>query len=191
MLAKKPRMCSGCIGSPSTWLNASRRREPRTRTSLAIAIHAASAFSGVRCVPRSVTCNSSPKLRNSSWYGVDMRSTQRGLDVRRNRLGLVDRRIARDHPPVASDEELGEVPLDRVDTKQAAFLILQPSPERVRLVAVDVHLGEQREIDLVVERAEIPDFRLVAGLLVAELIAGKPQDHQAALAIIAPQALQS
>src|SRR5690606_19292887 len=52
-------------------------------------------------------------------------------------------------------------------------------------------LGEHREIDPVVERAERPDLLLVARFLVAELIAREAQHHQAALAIIGPQPLQA
>src|SRR4051812_29660459 len=118
-----------------------------------MATHAASAFSGLRSLPRITTCNSSPTLRNSSWCGVDTTSAQGSLDVGGQRFRLVDRRIARDDAPVATDEELAEIPFDRLCAEDSTLLRLQPAPERMRVVAVDVDLGEQGEIDFVVERA--------------------------------------
>src|SRR3546814_1357385 len=59
-------------------------------------------------------------------------SAQRPFDVACQRSGLVGRRIPLDHPPVAADEELAEVPLDRIDAEQAALLLLQPLPQRMR-----------------------------------------------------------
>src|SRR3546814_7351390 len=112
-------------------------------------------------------------------------------DVACQRSGLVGRRIPLDHPPVAADEELAEVPLDRIDAEQAALLLLQPLPQRMRAVAVDVDLGEHGEVHVVGQRTEFPDRRLVARLLVAELVAGETQHHQAAVAIVAPQHLQA
>src|SRR3546814_7884935 len=66
---------------------------------------------------------------------------------------------------VAADEELAEVPLDRIDAEQAALLLLQPLPQRMRAVAVDVDLGEHGEVHVVGQRTEFPDRRLVARLL--------------------------
>src|SRR3546814_6370520 len=61
----------------------------------------------------------------------------------------------------------------------------------MRAVAVDVDLGEHGEVHVVGQRTELPDLRLVARLLVAELVAGETQHHQAAVAIVAPQLLQA
>ena len=47
--------------------------------------------------------------------------------------------------------------------------------ERMGVGAVDLGLGEQREADVVGERAELLDFGLVARLLMAELVAGKAE----------------
>src|SRR5690606_33663729 len=115
---------------------------------------------------------------------------QRLLDVARQRLRLVGRRVAPDHPAVAADQELGEVPLDRVDAEQAALLVLQPLPQRVGGGAVDLDLGEHREADVVGQRAEIADLVRIARLLVAELVAGKAEHHQALVAVVAPELLQ-
>src|SRR5690606_25382989 len=106
------------------------------------------------------------------------------------RLGLHGWRMSRQHASVATDQELGEVPLDRIDPEQATLLALEPGPQRMRTRAVDLDLGEHREIDAVVERAEGPDPGLVARLLVAELVARKAEHHQPALAVVAPQLLQ-
>src|SRR5688500_6894546 len=109
-------------------------------------------------------------------------SGQRRLDVLHQRLWRIRRCITLDDASVAADQELAEVPLDRADAEEAALLILQPFPQRVRAVAVDVDLGEHREVNVVGERAEVLDLGFVAGLLMAELVAGKAKHHQAAIA---------
>jgi hypothetical protein len=58
---------------------------------------------------------------------------ERGFDVGADRLGRVVRRVALEHLAVAADQELGEVPLDRLGAEQARRLGLQPVPQRVRL----------------------------------------------------------
>src|SRR5690606_14238733 len=56
---------------------------------------------------------------------------------------------------------------------------------------VDVDLGEHRERHPVVALAELRDLLLVAGLLVAELVAREAEDDQALLAIGVLQLLQA
>src|SRR3546814_16707293 len=102
-------------------------------------------------------------------------------DVACQRSGLVGRRIPLDHPPVAADEELAEVPLDRIDAEQAALLLLQPLTQRMRAVAVDVDLGEHGEVTVVGQRKDFPDPRLIALLLVTDLVAGPTPHNPAAL----------
>src|SRR5690606_884333 len=116
---------------------------------------------------------------------------QEGVDVGGDALGLVGRRVAADHAAVAGDEELCEVPLHRLESEQAGLLLLEPAVERMRIAAVDLDLGEHREADVVAQRAELADFRLVARLLVAELVAGEAQHDQTALAALAPEFLQA
>ena len=58
------------------------------------------------------------------------------------------------------------------------------------LGAVDVDLREQREVDAVIERAEVLDLRFVAGFLVAELVAGEAEHHEAAVGVVLPQLFQ-
>ena len=63
--------------------------------------------------------------------------------------------------------------------------------KRMRRAAVDFDLLVQRETDVVVERAEIADLVGVARLLVAELVAGEAQHHQALVLVLLPQLLES
>src|SRR5690606_14351193 len=75
--------------------------------------------------------------------------------------------------------------------EQPALLALEPGPQRMRIRPVHLDLGEHREIDPVVERAERLDLRLVARFLVPELVAGEAEHDQAALAVVGPQLLQA
>ena len=59
--------------------------------------------------------------------------------------------------------------------------LLQRLEQRVRVRAVDLDLGEHREGHVVVGGAELLDFGLVAGLLMAELVAGEAEHGEAAL----------
>ena len=56
----------------------------------------------------------------------------------------------------------------------------------MRAGAVDFDLREQRERDVVVERAELLDLGLVAGLLMAELVARKTEHGEPGFAVLAP-----
>jgi hypothetical protein len=56
--------------------------------------------------------------------------------------------------------------------------------------AIDLDLGEHRERDVVIERAEIPDLRLVPRLLMAELVAREAEHGEAARAKPALQRLK-
>src|SRR3954466_1968940 len=116
---------------------------------------------------------------------------ERGLDVLLDGFGLLGRRISLADLAVAADQELGEVPLDRLDAEQAGLLALQPLPQRMRIRAVDLDLGHHREADAVVELAEGRDLVVAARVLVAELVARKADDHQAAFAVLLPQFFQA
>src|SRR5512139_1237307 len=104
--------------------------------------------------------------------GPPVASHQCGLDVPGDLLRGVVRRIAPQDAPVPADQELGEVPLDRFGAEKARLLPAQVPVEGVRVRPVDVHLREQREGHVVVQRAELPDFGLVPWLLVFDLVAG-------------------
>src|SRR5688572_30486702 len=72
----------------------------------------------------STSTRSAPSRRANRTVGAPMASgRQCGLDVARDRLGLVGGRIALEHAAVAPDQELAEVPLDRIDAQEAALLV--------------------------------------------------------------------
>src|SRR5581483_3500407 len=56
--------------------------------------------------------------------------------------------------------------------------------------AIDFDLFEQREADLVIQRAEIADLFRTARLLMTELVAGETQHHESAILVSAIQRLQ-
>src|SRR4051812_9764609 len=115
---------------------------------------------------------------------------ERGLDVLGQRRGSVLRCIALHHPAILADQELGEVPLDRLDAEQARGFRRQPLVQRVRVAAVDVDLGHHREAHAVVALAELADLRIAARILRAELVAGEADHHQPAVLVGLVQLLQ-
>lgn len=54
--------------------------------------------------------------------------------------------------------------------------MLQPLVQGVRIVAVDVDLAKDGKGNLLVQRAEVLDLLVGAGLLAAELVAGEADD---------------
>src|SRR5690606_1661634 len=87
--------------------------------------------------------------------------------------------------------ELGKVPLDPLRTEDALGLVLEPAVERVRALAVDLYLGEQREGDLIPRVAEGLNFCLVPRLLLAELVAREAQDDEPPRAEAAMELLEA
>ena len=75
---------------------------------------------------RAAARDHSPHAGAASVVRGEAASGERGFDVLRERLGRVGRCVALEHLAVAADQELGEVPLDRVDAEEAALLFLQP-----------------------------------------------------------------
>ncbi len=59
--------------------------------------------------------------------------------------------------------------LDTREAQEARFLALEPLVDLVRVVAVHVRLGHEREADAVVELAELGDLLVALGLLTAKL----------------------
>ena len=112
---------------------------------------------------------------------------QVGLD----RLWFVARRIALEYRAVGADEELGEVPLDRLGTEKAGLLRLEVFVERVRMRTVHVDLCEHREGDAVVPGTELHDFCFAARLLVPELITGEPEHDETPVLELVVERLQS
>lgn len=111
-------------------------------------------------------------------------------DVRLKLLRLGGRAIATDDPAIATDQELGEVPLDRGGAQEATFLPPQPLPQWISGRSIDIDPGGQRETHPVIKLAEGLDLLRIARFLVAELVAGKADHHQALFAVTLPQCLQ-
>ena len=63
--------------------------------------------------------------------------------------------------------------LDAGEAEETGLLGLEPLVDLVRVVAVDIRLGHEREGDAVVELAELGDLLVVLGLLAAELDVGR------------------
>ena len=59
--------------------------------------------------------------------------------------------------------------LDAGEAKDTSLLALEPLVDLVRVVAVDVRLGHEREGHAVVKLAELGDLLVVFGLLAGEL----------------------
>src|SRR5690606_1097729 len=87
---------------------------------------------------------------------------------------LVRRRVALDDLAVAAHQELGEVPLNGLGAQHAGVFTLHPAVQRVGVGAVDLGLGAPRVREAILRRAEIATGSLVAGFLVAELVARNP-----------------
>lgn len=95
---------------------------------------------------------------------------------------------------VTSDEELFKVPLDALEAKQTGLLLLEPGPERVGAVAVDLGLLHDGEADAVVDLAEALDLLVGAWLLAAELVAGEAEDDKVIRVLrleVGPELLQT
>lgn len=88
------------------------------------------------------------------------------------------------------DEELLEVPLDAFEAQHAGLLVLEVLVHGVRVVAVDVHLFHDGERHAVVELAELADLLVRAALLVAELVAGEPDDLEALVVVALVELLE-
>lgn len=95
---------------------------------------------------------------------------------------------------VSSDEELFKVPLDALETQKTGLLLLEPGPERVGAVAVDLGLLHDGEADAVVDLAEALNLLVGPGLLAAELVAGEAEDDKVIRVLlleVGPELLQA
>src|SRR6185312_15172511 len=113
------------------------------------------------------------------------------LDLRPDRLRRLVRRIAGHHAALAIDQELGEIPFDRLAAEQAARLAFEPAIERMGVRPIDLDLVEHREADAEIAGAELRDLAGCAGLLCAELIAGKAEHGETAPRQIRVEALET
>ena len=93
-------------------------------------------------------------------------------------------REAGDHFSVGVDEELLEVPLDVRRVTVAGVLSLEPVVEFGRVVAVDVDLGEHREVDVVVVVDESSDLFSAARFLARELVAREAQNADSVASVV-------
>ena len=87
--------------------------------------------------------------------------------------------MPRHHLARAINQEFGEIPFDR-RAQQSGFFVLEILIQRVRVVAIDVDLGEHRKGHGIVAGAEFLDLLRVARLLAAELVAWKSEHRKAA-----------
>src|ERR1022692_912129 len=87
-------------------------------------------------------------------------------------------------------QELREVPLDAI-AQQATLFALQKLEDRMRVVAVDLDLREQRKVHAVIDLAEGLDLVIGPGLLMAELVARKAEHLQAAVLVLGIKRLQA
>jgi hypothetical protein len=79
---------------------------------------------------------------------------------------------------ITANEELLKVPLDALETEETSLLVLEPGPEGVGVVTVDLGLLHDGEAHAVVDLAELLDVIVGAGLLAAELVAGEAEDDK-------------
>lgn len=94
------------------------------------------------------------------------------------RLGLGETAPATDDLSVSRNEELLKVPLDGLVAHKARLLFLQPAEDGGGLAAIHIELAEYGECHAIVELAEGLDVIVGAGVLAAELVAGKSEDGE-------------
>ena len=80
--------------------------------------------------------------KGSMWENMAASGRQCGFDVRAEGFGRVGGGVALEHPAVAADEELGEVPLHRLRAEHD-YKINIKAEEEIRLVLK--HLEAQNE----------------------------------------------
>jgi hypothetical protein len=127
---------------------------------------------------RSISRLARSSRRRSETFG----SAERRLDVAGELLRLLAGRIAAHRSKLPVDQELGEIPLDRLRAQEAGRFVFERLKKRVGVRAVDFDLGEHRERHVVLVAAKLADCSLVPGLLMAELVARKSEHSEAALA---------
>ena len=115
---------------------------------------------------------------------------QQSLNITGDAFRLGGGKVAFDHLALAVNQEFGEVPLD-APAHATAFLGLEPSVERVGLVAVNFYLGKAWESGLVVEATEVIDFLSGSRGLALELVAREVQDGEALVAVAVVEGLQA
>src|ERR1017187_4879841 len=138
---------------------------------------------------RTRALNRSVKIRVDPWLIMGLLG-QFALDVRGDFLWGRGGGEALHDSSLLVHEELGEVPLDGV-TEDAALLALEKLVQRMSAVAVHFDFGEQGKVNAIVKLAKRLDVVVVAGLLVAELVAGKAEDFESEVVIFRVNLLQA
>jgi hypothetical protein len=110
------------------------------------------------------------------------RSADDCRDVVQELFGLLAGRIAAQHSKLPVDQELGEVPLDRLRAQEAGRVLFERLKQRMGVCAVDFNPREHRERHVILVDAKFADCSLVPWLLMAELVARKSEHGEAALA---------
>ena len=77
----------------------------------------------------------------------------------------------------------GKVPLNTLSTEETRLHLLQPLPERTRIVAIDIDLSEERKVSLELAAGDISDFFFSAGILICKLVARETEDSETAILI--------
>ena len=88
-----------------------------------------------------------------------------------------------DDASVTINEELGEIPFDRLGAEQPLGISLELRIKWVRVIAVDFDLREHREAHVILRGAKLPNLLGIARLLMTELVARKSQHLKAAVPI--------
>lgn len=80
------------------------------------------------------------------------------LDILSDGVRGGDRRVALDNCALLVDQELFKVPLDALEAQETRLLRFEESVHGVLLVAVDINLAHDGELDAKVDLAERGDF---------------------------------
>jgi hypothetical protein len=132
------------------------------------------------------SANAEDSVQAMDEYSPDLVVTGLGTlsDEAGNLLGRGDRREPLDHVALLVDEELLEVPGDVGAVALAWLGVLQDLVEGSGAVAVDLDLGEHREVDVVLRLHELEDLLRGSGLLLAELVARETEDREALVVVV-------
>ena len=109
-----------------------------------------------------------PVLKQGLYFGLDR---FRGLFGRKSL----------DDTSVGSDQELGEIPFDARGTEHSGSFLLEIGVKWLCVLAIDVDFLKQGKGHAKVALTKVSDLLCIAGLLVAELVAGKSEYHQTAI----------
>src|SRR5258708_23858693 len=93
---------------------------------------------------------------------------QRSFDVGAYRFGRGGGRVALEDRTVAADQELREIPLDRLAAEYPRRFGGEPLPQRMRLGSIDPDLAHHRKAHAVVDLAERCDLVVASRILTAE-----------------------